>query len=125
VVRRVVFPNFGRSYSGSFDKKRSTFEFLARAVYSTQTMSVNTVNEYKTFLSLRNDSSITPKKNRVQTTLTTHPLTSKDILTLGISLGFHIPLDWSRWGVVGGFSRCLRATGFFKLAHGVGGMGVG
>jgi hypothetical protein len=33
------------------DKKCVTFEFLARVIYSAQSMSVNTVNEYTSYLS--------------------------------------------------------------------------
>ncbi len=33
------------------DKKCATFEFLARAIYSAQSMSVKTVNEYTSYLS--------------------------------------------------------------------------
>ena len=37
------------------DNKCSTFEFLARAVYSVQVMSVNTTNEYTSYLSTMYD----------------------------------------------------------------------
>jgi hypothetical protein len=37
------------------DKKRSIFEYLARTIQSTQTMSVNTTNEYTSFLSKVNE----------------------------------------------------------------------
>jgi hypothetical protein len=33
------------------DKKRATFEFLAHAIYSAQTISVNTVNQYTSYMS--------------------------------------------------------------------------
>ena len=37
------------------DNTRSTFEFLTRGVYSPQTMSVNTTNEYTSYLSTVHD----------------------------------------------------------------------
>jgi hypothetical protein len=59
----VSFHNLDRGKTGSvaklwqelltefpIDKKRATFEFLARAIQSTQTMSVNTANEYTSFM---------------------------------------------------------------------------
>ena len=55
------------------DKKRSTFEFLARAVYSAQTMSVNTANEYTTFLSTVHD---------VVETLGSKTFTTKEVMFL-------------------------------------------
>ena len=33
------------------DKKRATFEYLSRVMYSAQSMSVNTANEYTSYMS--------------------------------------------------------------------------
>ncbi len=61
-LEHVSFHNLDRGKTGSvaklwqelltefpIDKKLATFEFLARVIQSTQTMSVNTTNEYTSF----------------------------------------------------------------------------
>ncbi len=63
-LAHVLFHKLNRGKSGSIvtvwqelltefplDKKRSTFEYLTRTIYSVQSMSLNTVNEYTSDLS--------------------------------------------------------------------------
>ncbi len=67
-LAHVSFHNLDRGKTGSvaklwqelltefpIDKKRATFEFLARAIQSTQAMSVNTANEYTSFMYKMNE----------------------------------------------------------------------